>query len=347
MKASRRPSLATRLGGALDAAILRALRTRGGGGVRVPRPPEDRRALLVEVARFYQQLGESYFAPPAAISPASERHGKLDDGEVLDLAWPSEYRPHYEPARAAYLAIEPNRRACARLFKHAGGPRSTIVLIHGYRAGYFFVEERAYPVRWLYKLGLDVVLFTLPFHALRGGWGAPDWPSANPIRTNEGFAQAIYDLRALIRWLAAPALALSGMSLGGYTTSLLATVERLDFVCPIIPVASFPDLFWSHGEGRPERARAEREGITVDLLRDAMAIHTPLLRAPKVTPEQVLVVAAEGDRIAPPEHAHRLAAHFKCEELVFPGGHVLQLGRGDAFRALARKLAERGLIAAR
>ena len=75
-----------------------------------------------------------------------------------------------------------------------------------------------------------------------------------------------------------------------------------------------------------------------------MAIHTPLLRAPKVKPEQVLVVAAEGDRIAPPEHAHRLAAHFGCEELVFPGGHVLQLGRADAFRSLARKLAERGLI---
>src|SRR5205807_1476028 len=143
---------------------------------------------------------------------------------------------------------------------------------------------------------------------------------------------------------AAPSLSVSGMSLGGYTTSLLATVEPLDFVCPIIPVANFPDLFWSHGEGRPERSRAEREGITVELLREAMAVHTPLLRTPLIAPDNVLVVAAEGDRIAPPEHAHRLAAHFGCEELVFPGGHVLQLGRGDAFRALARKLAQRGII---
>jgi predicted alpha/beta-hydrolase family hydrolase len=343
----RRPSLATRLGGVLDAAILTALRHGGGGTRPQATPREDRRALFVDVARFYRQLGERYFTPPPAIAPTRERRGALPGGEVLDLAWPSEYQPHYEPTRAAYLSFATNQRACARLFKHAGAPRNTIVLIHGYRAGQFFIEERAYPVRWLYKLGLDVVLFTLPFHALRGGRGAPDWPSTNPTRTNEGFAQAIHDLRALMKWLNPPALAVSGMSLGGYTTSLLATVERLDFVCPIIPVASFSDLFWEHGAGRPERVRAEREGITVDLLREAMAIHTPVLRAPKVQPDQVLVIAAEGDRIAPPEHAHRLAVHFGCEELVFAGGHVLQVGRGEAFRVLARRLAARGLIAPR
>jgi pimeloyl-ACP methyl ester carboxylesterase len=346
----KKPSLATRLatrvGGSIDVAILSALRR--GGGARVPRPApgatEDRRALLVEVAQFYKNLGEKFFPAPSAIAPRAEKRGKLDGGEILDLAWPSEYAPHFAAARDAYLSVEANRRACARLFKHDGGPRNTIVLLHGYRAGQFFIEERAYPVRWLYKLGLDVVLFTLPFHALRGGKNAPDWPSVNPARTNEGFGQAIFDLRALIAWLGAPSLAVSGMSLGGYTSSLLATVMPLDFVCPIIPVASFPELFWAHGEGRPERARAEREGITVELLQAAMAIHTPVLRAPKVAPEQVLVVAAEGDRIAPPEHAHRLARHFGGEELVLPGGHVLQLGRRDAFAALARRLAERGLI---
>jgi pimeloyl-ACP methyl ester carboxylesterase len=73
-------------------------------------------------------------------------------------------------------------------------------------------------------------------------------------------------------------------------------------------------------------------------------VHTPLLRRPLVAPERMLVVAAEGDRIAPPEHAARLAAHFGCEQVRFAGGHVLQLGRGVAFRALARKLASAGLI---
>lgn len=341
--ASRGARWATAVGGLVDGAILGALRLRFDK--RTPRPVEDRRALLHDIIQFYQALGDGLFAPPPPADARQERRGSLPDGgEVVDLAWPSGWAPRWEPVRAHYLSFAGNQRACARLFRHKGAPRPLLVLLHGYRGGQFFVEERAYPVRWLYGLGLDVALFTLPFHALRGAGGAPVWPSANPARTNEGFGQAIWDLRALVRRLEPPKVAVSGMSLGGYTTALYATVEALDFACPIIPVASFPDLYWYHGEGRPERLRAEREGITVDMLRQAMAVHTPLLRAPKVAAERMLVVSAAGDRIAPPEHAERLAAHFGCEELRFAGGHVLQLGRGDAFRALARKLAEAGLI---
>lgn len=336
--------LAAAVGGLVDGAILGAMRLRFDR--RAPRPLEDRRALLHDVITFYQGVGERMFAAPAAAAATSEeRRGRLPGGgEVVDLAWPSGYEPAWGPVRAHYLSFAANRRACARLFRHGDGPRPLMVLLHGYRGGQFFVEERAFPVRWLYGLGLDVALFTLPFHALRGAGVTPVWPSANPARTNEGFAQAIFDLRALVRRLAPPKLAVAGMSLGGYTTALLATVEPLDFACPMIPVASFPDLFWAHGAGRPERLRAEREGITRQMLRDAMAVHTPLLRPPTVPAARMLVVSAAGDRIAPPEHAERLAAHFGCEELRFAGGHVLQLGRGDAFRALARRLAEAGLI---
>jgi pimeloyl-ACP methyl ester carboxylesterase len=173
------------------------------------------------------------------------------------------------------------------------------------------------------------------------------WPSVNVARTNEGFAHAVHDLRALLARLrqnAAP-VGLVGMSLGGYTSALAATVEpQLDFAVLMIPVASFPDLLWHHGAGRPERARAEREGITLEMLRAAMAVHAPLKRAPKLGPERVLVVSAEADRIAPPEHATRLARHFGAEELRLPGGHILQVGRGAAFGALARRLAALGII---
>jgi pimeloyl-ACP methyl ester carboxylesterase len=333
----------TAIGGFVDAAILGAMRLKFDR--KVPAPVEDRRAALHDVITFYQRHGEALFAEPRAAEPSVERRGGLrGGGEIVDLAWPSTYEPALPAIRAQYLAYEANRRACARVFRHGGGARNTIVLIHGYRSGSFFVEERAFAARWLYKLGLDVVLFTLPFHALRGNQRTPPWPSANPARSNEGFGQAIHDVRAQVKHLAPPKLAMAGMSLGGYTTALYATVEPLALACPMIPVASFPELYWHHGEGRPERLRAEREGITLAMMRDAMAIHTPLLRAPKLAGERVLVVAAEGDRIAPPEHAERLAAHFGGELLRFAGGHVLQVGRGDAFRALARKLADAGLI---
>ena len=135
------------------------------------------------------------------------------------------------------------------------------------------------------------------------------------------------------------------MSLGGYTTSLLATVApEVQFAAPMIPVASFPDLLWMHGEGRAERARAEREGITLEMLQDAMAMHTPLDRKPLVSSNRMLVISADGDRIAPPQHAHRLAKHFGAEELRFAGGHLFQVGRGDAFRAIVKRMAALGLL---
>jgi hypothetical protein len=61
----------------------------------------------------------------------------------------------------------------------------------------------------------------------------------------------------------------------------------------------------------------------------------------------VLVLSSIGDRIAPPEHAERLARHFRGVHVTLPGGHVLQLGRRTAFSAIAQRLALLGLIARR
>jgi pimeloyl-ACP methyl ester carboxylesterase len=350
--ATRRSAWVSGVGGLLDNVILRAMQLHAERNLppEMAAPHQDRRAQLHEIAHFYDWLGDRLFPEPPLPSVSQERRGRLPDGgEVVDLAWPSGYVPAFPVAREGYLAYEPNRRACARLFRHptGDGPRPLLVLLHGYQAGQFFVEEHAFPVRWLYSLGLDVALFTQPFHALRGGRDAPIWPSANPARTNEGFGQAVFDLRALVRWLGPPQLAVAGMSLGGYTTALLSTLLPLEFACLMIPVASFADLLWMHNEGRPQRVRAEREGITLELWRAAMAVHTPLLRTPRVAAERMLVLSAEGDRIAPPAHAEMLADHFACEEVRFVGGHVLQIGRGGAFKALARRMAAVGLIAPR
>jgi pimeloyl-ACP methyl ester carboxylesterase len=340
--------LLSRLGGAVDQAVLSALtvsfQSRRKHAPRAPDhdPRRDRRALLLEATAFYR--GKELFAePPPPQKVYEEKCGKLPQGEIVDLKWKSAYEPAWPALRDDYLSCAANHHGHARLFRHHERPRTTLICIHGYRGGQLWIEERAFVARWLYSTGLDVALFTLPFHGRRG-IDAPVWPSVNVGRTNEGFAQAVFDLRALIKYLDGP-VAVCGMSLGGYTTALAATVEdKLQFAAPMIPVASFPDLMWHHGEGGADRARAEREGITVDMLREAMAAHTPLLRAPRLAPERVLIMSAEGDRIAPPEHATRLAKHFGAEELRFQGGHLMQLGRGDAFRTMIRRMAALGLL---
>jgi predicted alpha/beta-hydrolase family hydrolase len=348
---SIRRRFASGFGGAVDKAVLSALSYRfqtRRSSARAPHAPDhdprrDRRALLLEATAFYGRV-ENFFVEPERPRVLEERRGRLDGGEIVDLKWPSGYQAQWPALRDDYLSFAPNRDAYARLYRHSGGARATMICLHGYRGGNLWIEERAFSARWLYSLGLDVALVTLPFHDRRGGGGeAPVWPSVNVGRTNEGFAQAVFDLRSFMKWRGGP-ICVTGMSLGGYTTSLLATVEELAFAAPMIPVASFPDLLWMHGEGRAERARAEREGITLEMLREAMAVHTPLLRAPRVPAERMMVVSAEGDRIAPPEHAARLARHFGAEEHRFAGGHLLQLGRADAFRQMARRLGALGLI---
>jgi pimeloyl-ACP methyl ester carboxylesterase len=363
--------MASGLGGLVDGAVLQALRQRYAGP-SAPRAALDERArpgaldraFLSEAVHFYgsQEAEARFLAAPPRPRVTAEPHRRLPDGgHLYDLVFPSEFSPVWPRLRASYLAHEPNRLARARLFAHPRPAATTIVCLHGLAGGAYFVEERAFAARWLYGLGLDVLLFVLPFHGRRGQEGAPLWPSIDPAHTNEGFAHALFDLRAISSWLAspmgeggvrrgatsAPRLAVVGMSLGGYLAALWATVDALDLVAPLIPAASFAELFWRHGALTEERARLEREGVTLELLVEAMAVHTPERRVPRVPPARVLVASAEGDRIAPASEADRLARHFGVEARRFPGGHVLQFGRSGAFRALAQRLGELGLIAAR
>jgi pimeloyl-ACP methyl ester carboxylesterase len=316
----------------------------------------DRRALLQTAIDYYERpdVRESFFAQPPPAMPSERVREKLPDGgRMVDWAWPSPFSPHWEAAREEYLRWEANRAVKVRALLHARPAKTAIICLHGYRGGQWFIEERSFQVRWLYSLGADVVMFALPFHGARAGKTAPSWPSPNPVRSNEGFGHAIFDLRALVQLLRSrpgaedQRIAVVGMSLGGYTTALFATTDRLDFIAPMIPVASWPELLWAHGEGRVERERAEREGISLPMLQRAMSIVAPLQRTPLVDPDRVLVLSAAGDRIAPPEHGQKLAAHFGGVYVPMTGGHVLQLGRREAFSAIAQRLALLGLISKR
>ncbi len=286
-----------------------------------------------------------FFPVPEPVTPRLERVRALRGGEVVDAYWPSAFAVHCADVAERYLGYAENRVAAARLFLHRGRPRPAVLLLHGYRAGQWAVEERVWPIEWLFDKGLDVVLPVLPFHAVRAPRGGPVFPGSDPRITNEGFRQSVFDLRALAGHLlarGAPGFGAMGMSLGGYSTSLLATVEdRLSFAVPMIPLASIAHLARSLGRftGDAGEQRAQFEGLEA-----AHRAVSPLARPSRVDPGRVLVLAAEGDRITPIDHARWLADHFGAPLHVFPGGHILQFGRADAFRAVGRMLGRLGLF---
>jgi pimeloyl-ACP methyl ester carboxylesterase len=291
---------------------------------------------------------DAYFAPPRAIAPNLVRVRGLaakdgsSIGSVYDASWDSAYELFGADIRAAYDAHERNRTAHARLYL-AREPRPVVILVHGYMAGQWAVEERAWPIEWLIRRGLDVAIAVLPFHALRGRveGGAPDFPGADPRVTNEGFRQAIADIRALAAFLRARGprgavpVGVMGMSLGGYTASLLATVERdLAFAVPLIPLASIADFARDQGRlGDGEASRLQHRA-----LEEANWVVSPLARPSLVDKERMLVIGASADRITPIAHAECLAAHFDAPLHTFHGGHLLQFGRAEAFREVRRML---------
>ena len=304
----------------------------------------ERLDVLGRIHQAYGEHHDRFFVEPGAIEPTLR---EVRPG-VLDASWASTFEPLLAEVSGKYLANVDNRTARARLFL-GGGKRPAVIAVHGYLGGYYVIEEAAWPIAWMQRRGLDVALPVLPFHAQRAGArrGAPPFPSADPRLTNEGFRQAAADIVGLARWLrarGAPAVGVIGVSLGGYTSSLLATLsDAFDFVVPMIPLASVADFAREQGRlGLGDEAEAQHAA-----LEKANWIASPLARPLRVPKARALVVAAENDRITPAAHAARIARHFDCEMLTIAGGHLLQLGRGDAYRALGALLEREGIIRGR
>lgn len=300
----------------------------------------ERLEVLAEIHASYSDHDRFFdFARPIEPTLREVRSG------VFDATWASTFEPWSPDVSEKYLREVHNRTARARLFLR-GGKRPAVIAIHGYLGGYYVFEEATWPIAWMQKRGLDVALPVLPFHAQRGRQrrGAPPFPSADPRFTNEGFRQAAADIVGLANWLrerGAPAVGVIGFSLGGYTSSLLATVtDAIDFVVPMIPLASVADFAREQGQ-LGTGAEVEEQHAALE---KANWIVSPLARPLRVPKNRALVVAAENDCITPQSHARRLATHFDCEMMTIAGGHLVQIGRGDAYRAFGRMLVREGIV---
>lgn len=339
-----------------DATVGTAMLARGdrdGGTTDAGKMPHEARLeFLGEMAALYGEAQwithpERFFPAPTSVPMSVTRVRSMagvQPGAVLDATWTSEFEPWCVDVREEYLSHEQNRIAAARLFLHTI-PKPAGILLHGYRCGQFALEERLWPVQWLFDRGMDIALMVLPFHAVRGKRGPQVFPSGDPRITVEGFRQIMLDVRTLagaLRERGCPSVGVMGMSLGGYAAGLLATIDdEIAFAAPIIPCASIADVARTMGllVGTPEQ-----QVLQHDALDAALRVTSPLARASRVPPERLIIVGASGDRITPMDHAERLAKHFGAHLETFHGGHVLQFGRADAFRAVGRMLERAGIL---
>lgn len=307
-------------------------------------------------ADFYKEKAsavdpEGFFARPDSSGVKIEKRKasimrfKPDDGVSEMLCFDSPFVPVNPEMESRYLSKKKNRRAVAQYWRHNHGPRPTLCVIHGFMADPYWLNSMFFALPWFYKQGYDVLLYTLPHHGKRRSRLSPFSGHgffANGIsHINESFAHAVHDFRIFMDYLQAQGsenIGVTGISLGGYTTSLLASVEdRLKFAIPNVPVVSLFDLMleW-FPVSVPLKAVLKSAGVSVPEARHIMAAHCPLTYKPRLPKERLMIIAGAGDRLAPPKHARLLWDHWDRPKIHwFPGNHLLHLDKGKYLKEMS------------
>ena len=282
---------------------------------------------------------EGYHAAPAEPCAGDTVRRRTRGFDYEHLSFRSEYEPRAgEPGRERWLGYEANRTAHAWVMR--GDPGSPwLVCLHGYRMGQPLIDLSAFQPNWLHRHhGLNLLVPVLPLHGPRsiGRRSGDGFLGGDLLDTIHAEAQAMWDLRRLLAWVRcgsdAP-IGVYGLSLGGYTTALLASLDD-QLACAIagIPAVDFARTFYRHGGPWQERA-ALHAGLSEAKMAEVLRVISPLALEPKVPHEHRAIFGGVADRLVPPDQVRDLWRHWGEPRIAWYQGSHLTLGM---HRACAR-----------
>lgn len=318
---------------AMDEAIIALVQ----GPNRFPRRADYERvaAELLDARVLFEDRGwvqdpRSYHRDPPELGEVARSRGWAL-GEGYDrLRWPSGFEPRpEEPGAERWTAFEANRTASAWVMEHPGPPRPWLVAIHGFGTGATFADLITFRAPHLHHdLGWNVAAIVLPVHGSRrpSRLGGEEFLSFDLMNTVHALTQSVWDIRRLVSWVRTrdpKAIAMYGVSLGGYLASLMACfVADLDAVVAGIPVSDLARLF-GHQSPTHVRERAVQHRILEGNAEVVHRVVSPLAMAPLVPKDRRFIFAGLGDRMAVPTQAHALWEHWDRPTISwFPGNHV-------------------------
>ncbi len=212
-------------------------------------------------------------------------------GRVHNIRFNSSFEAVNPALRERCRGYVRNNVVRAQHWVHDDGPHPTLCVIHGFMGSPYLFNGLFFSLPWFYRSGYDVLLYTLPFHGQRAERGSPFSGYGYFAHGFSGFAeamaQAVHDFRSVIDYLeftGVDRVALTGMSLGGYTSALIASVDdRIQAVIPNVPVVT-PDR--TVDEWFPAnyvvRLRSRIAGTDDELTRAATMYPSPLNYPPLV-----------------------------------------------------------------
>lgn len=271
-------------------------------------------------------------------------------GRVELLEYPSRFTPRNPAMVGEYPTGGPNDTCWAQYWRHKDGPRPTLLVCHGFGGSPYIFNSAFFHLPWLYSHGYDVVLLQLPFHGRRREPGevysGAGLFSRGIAHLNEAMLQAAHDIRSLINWLediGAPRVGMMGLSLGGYTTGMMAAAEpRLHFAIPNCAVVDMGTLIDSwFPMGHIMKAGMRYADLDIEEFQDSVRVHSPLTYQSALPRERLFIVHGLGDRLAPPTQGEALWRHWGRPAIHwFPGNHTLHVNRAKYLRRIGRFLNE-------
>ncbi len=328
-----RPTLALAGNALLDEVLLasfRVMRRHPGGEVeRIEREVlaavemYEREGWLAQPELFHEK-------PPPLETPVltSERNRNLAYDRV---SFESGYEPRTgDPGRERWLGYEGNRQAAAWMLRHEEQKEQKpwLICVHGTSMGHPRIDLSLFRAQWLHQdLGLNVVLPVLPLHGFRRE-NAPKgagFPREDMLDNVHGAAQSVWDIRRLISWIRNThgdvPIGMTGVSLGGYATSLVASLEE-GLACAIVgvPVVDLCAMMERHGG---HRIGADHKRV-LQLSKTLTRVVSPLSLTPRVPLEGRFIYAGVADRMMHPrDQTVRLWEHWGRPSIEwYQGGHT-------------------------
>ena len=348
-----RPTIALATQAFLDEIVLT--------GFRLLRSAPDATRLawinreVIAALEFYAQQGwlekpEGFFAAPPPLTDVTVRTVNNMGRTCERMFFDSDYEPHAgEPGRERWLSYTGNNREYGLMLRHRK-PRPWLVCVHGAEMGRAALDPMLFRAWHLHSdLGLNVVLPVLPMHGPRARnlpKGAA-FPSEDVLNDVHGAAQAVWDIRRLLSWIRsqqpeAP-IGLNGISLGGYLTSLVASLDD-DLTCAIlgVPAVDLVELVDRHAHLSGHDAL----GQTMRLAKPIGRMISPFALTPRVPMQGRFIYAGIADRLVHPrDQVTRLWQHWGRPQIHwYQGGHTGFFRSRPVQRFIDDALVQSGLV---